>query len=194
MFKPRVYRKKRPTNATKPQKPAGGHPKRMQVLQVMAALFGWKTIVELGVWKADTALHLLLNFLDLRWVGVDRYKLVPGALGQPGWSNYGYADMERMYLKALEKLRPFGARAEIIRDDSAAAAVRFADGSIDAVFIDADHRYERCLADIDAWEPKVRPGGWLVGHDYDMPSVRRAVEVRIYDPVILPDRMWGVRC
>ena len=38
--------------------------------------------------------------------------------------------------------------------------------SLDFVFIDADHCYESCSADIKAWYPKVRKGGVVSGHDY----------------------------
>jgi predicted O-methyltransferase YrrM len=52
---------------------------------------------------------------------------------------------------------------------------------LDFVFIDADHSYEGCKADIEAWFPKVKPGGLLSGHDYDNPDfpefgVKRAVD------------------
>lgn len=58
------------------------------------------------------------------------------------------------------------ARRHVVKALSVDAAARFADGSLDFVFIDADHSYEGCRADIAAWWPKVRPGGWLCGHDY----------------------------
>lgn len=37
----------------------------------------------------------------------------------------------------------------------------------DFVFLDADHSYEGCSADIAAWRGKIKPGGWLGGHDYE---------------------------
>lgn len=58
-------------------------------------------------------------------------------------------------------------RRFVIRKRSVEAAAAFADASLDFVFIDADHSYEGCLADIRAWLPKVKPGGWICGHDYD---------------------------
>jgi uncharacterized Rossmann fold enzyme len=58
-------------------------------------------------------------------------------------------------------------RGRIIRESSTEAAKNFADGSMDFVFIDADHSYEGCMADLKAWAPKVKPGGLLCGHDYE---------------------------
>ena len=60
------------------------------------------------------------------------------------------------------------------------AAKDILDG-LDFVFIDADHSYDGCHADIEAWASKVRPGGLLCGHDYDnvdFPQwgVKRAVD------------------
>jgi cephalosporin hydroxylase len=48
---------------------------------------------------------------------------------------------------------------------------------VDIVFIDANHDYEACLADIKAWTPHVRAGGIICGHDYtkEFPGVIRAV-------------------
>jgi predicted O-methyltransferase YrrM len=45
----------------------------------------------------------------------------------------------------------------------------------DLVFIDADHSYEECKADIEFWTPKVKPGGIVCGHDVTFPDVERAV-------------------
>ena len=42
----------------------------------------------------------------------------------------------------------------------------FSDGFFDVVYIDADHRYDAVMADIAAWAPKVKVGGWVTGHDY----------------------------
>lgn len=46
-----------------------------------------------------------------------------------------------------------------------------------AVFIDADHTYEACKEDIEAWWPHVAPGGVLIGHDYhSFPGVKKAAD------------------
>ena len=44
----------------------------------------------------------------------------------------------------------------------------------DMVFIDADHRYKSVSDDIYAWKPKAKK--IICGHDYDLSSVRQAVD------------------
>ena len=48
------------------------------------------------------------------------------------------------------------------------AAQEYPDKFFDLVFIDAIHTLPMCLADCVAWWPKVKPGGWLTGHDYNL--------------------------
>ena len=36
----------------------------------------------------------------------------------------------------------------------------------DSVFIDGDHNYAECKADIEVWRTLMNPGGILAGHDY----------------------------
>ena len=50
-----------------------------------------------------------------------------------------------------------------------------ADGSLDLVYVDGDHRYEGALADIKGWLPKIRKGGCMTGHDFSFPTVRQAL-------------------
>jgi len=46
---------------------------------------------------------------------------------------------------------------------------------LDCIFIDGDHSYNSVLADLNFWWPKIRPGGMLLGDDYWMDDVKRAV-------------------
>ena len=59
---------------------------------------------------------------------------------------------------------------------SALAARIIPDQSAWMVFLDGDHSEMGVLADIEAWRPKVMPGGMMAGHDYfAFPGVRNAV-------------------
>jgi hypothetical protein len=55
----------------------------------------------------------------------------------------------------------------LIVADSVTAAGFFADGSLAWVHLDARHDPEHLTADIRAWLPKIQPGGWLSGDDYE---------------------------
>jgi Methyltransferase domain len=72
----------------------------------------------------------------------------------------------------------FGDELSLIIAESGTASSFFPDGSIDWVHLDARHDCSSVKADISAWLPKIRPGGWLSGDDYDpvkWPEVVQAV-------------------
>ena len=78
----------------------------------------------------------------------------------------------------------FADAVHVLISSSPRAADFFADGSLAWVHLDARHDYESVAADIDAWAPKVMPGGWLSGDDYDdrlWPGVVAAVTDRMPD-------------
>jgi hypothetical protein len=57
-------------------------------------------------------------------------------------------------------------RAVPIRGESKEVASRWK-RKIDLLFIDGDHTTRGVFEDLEAWYPKLRPGGLLVGHDWD---------------------------
>lgn len=78
-----------------------------------------------------------------------------------------------------------------IADFSVAASGRFADRSIDLLYLDGGHTYEDVRADLEAWWPKVRPEGTVLGDDYgafagvveavDEFAAARGVEIEVRD-------------
>lgn len=66
-----------------------------------------------------------------------------------------------------------------IKLPSERAAALFADASVDFVYLDGDHGGAAVRRDLEAWFPKIRPGGVLAGHDYlnkDFPGVRESAD------------------
>jgi hypothetical protein len=83
------------------------------------------------------------------------------------------------------------------RDDSVAVARSCRDAFFGVVFLDGDHTEAAVRADIEAWWPKVKPGGLLCGHDRYEPGVAYALAWAFGDgPLKLeegPGSIWFVR-
>ncbi|MEA2393726.1 MAG: hypothetical protein QOJ82_1617 [Solirubrobacteraceae bacterium] len=67
-------------------------------------------------------------------------------------------------LSELMARRRVGANVELVVGDS--RNVDYPEvGDIDLLFVDGDHSYDGCLADLRNWYPKLVPGGHVVLHD-----------------------------
>ena len=55
------------------------------------------------------------------------------------------------------------------------------DKELDFVWIDAGHEYEDVVEDIKLWYPKIKDGGFILGHDVNQTQVRRAVRQQFGD-------------
>ena len=121
-----------------------------------------------------------LNFKEGAEVGVEvgRYSKVL-CEGNPGvklhcvdaWRAYrGYREhvsqekVDGFLETTKERLAPYN--VHIVREFSVEAAKQFKRESLDFVYIDANHALPYVVADIAAWEPIVKRGGILAGHDY----------------------------
>lgn len=116
-----------------------------------AALMGVEII------NADKDLHLYC--ID-HWKGSVEHKDVPADL----------------YEQFLANIAPVKSVITPVRGDSAKTAEKFPDRFFHFVFIDAGHEFDDVAADIEAWLPKVAPGGLIAGDDYGMQGVKSAVD------------------
>jgi len=115
---------------------------------------------EVGVDKGDNAVNIF-NILDIKWLYlVDPYQV------DPALKNVSF-----------NKLRKWEKKIVWIYKTSEEAHKDVPDDSLDFVYIDGNHQYEFVKKDIRLWEPKVKGGGLICGHDYQMKrKVRRAVD------------------
>jgi hypothetical protein len=142
---------------------------------------------EIGVWKGDFSRELIRALRPRRLHLVDPWRFA-GDTAHSG-SLYGglharsQADMEEIYGSVRQRFRTW-IRAGVVvvhRVESPLAASEFPDGYFDWVYVDGDHLYDRVLADLRAFEPKVRVGGFIAGDDYAdagwwQGGVRKAVD------------------
>lgn len=144
----------------------------------LALAMGWTKGVEVGVGAAYLSRALMEGVPSLELVGVDA----------------GYRDDRRKLCKKVRN--DYRDRYVFMRSDSVDAAPRIATRSCDFVFIDAGHSYRAVHDDIRAWRERVKPSGWLLGHDYDhpdLPGVREAVDEWFGDRVrVLGHTIWAI--
>ena len=146
---------------------------------------GVETYVELGVREGNSFFRHIDGVSKTAWA-VDIWK----ETGDPAQNDLDLrqTDLDAQYAKVTNQANTVntlgGVQCRVIRGFSAEAANEFSDGSLDVVFVDADHSYAGCKADIEAWYPKMVSGGIFCGHDYlDTKTVWRGVPVGVKDAV-----------
>lgn len=145
---------------------------------------------EIGVWYGRTIGHLLLRCQNLSMIGVDEWVVRPENADINDGETYEDWDMEHLEHRARHVVDHWGERGKIIKASSLNAAKQIEDESLDFVFIDASHDYRSVLTDIGAWEPKVRAGGMVSGHDIDWQGVRKALQELGIQYQTGPDNVW----
>lgn len=118
--------------------------------------------VEVGVQAGEFS-----KIIRSSWNGkllhlVDRWKHDPN---YTDIANVSDDDQKKLYLQVVSMFAD-DSSVSIHRMDSLAAADSFPDNYFDWVYIDADHSYEGCKADLNAWYPKLKPHGIFAGHDF----------------------------
>lgn len=148
---------------------------------------GWRKGAELGLWYGRTYGHLLKTCEGLNLIGVDLFAPQPENEGPEDWAQW---DHEGNEAKCREIAAAFPDRATLYKMKTQDAAEAVEDASLDFVFIDADHSSEGVRRDIEDWAPKVKPGGAVMGHDIDWPTVRVIVEELMPGYETGPDNVW----
>ena len=67
---------------------------------------------------------------------------------------------------AINNVKTYTNRYEIMKNYSVDASKNFDDYSLDFIYIDARHDYNGVLEDLEYWYPKVKSGGLISGHNY----------------------------
>ena len=152
---------------------------------------------ELGVKGGRFTGHILAAHKNLHLITVDLWSARPEAEAHEDGETYDDWDFDTIRAEFDRRTAPFADRLTVMRMSTLEAAPKVEDESLDFVFIDAEHSYEAVTADIKAWEPKVKPGGWVMGHDYSdrFQGLKRAVDEQFAssDVIVGGDTVWAVR-
>ena len=128
-------------------------------LATLFAMFGYQRGCEVGVREGLFSEVLCKAIPDLDLLCVDRWAPFPG-----------HTDLDRlpdplMFLDEAHK-RLANYKVTYMVAASMDAVRDVPDGSLDFVYIDANHTFDFVMQDIIEWAKKVRRGGVVSGHDY----------------------------
>lgn len=93
---------------------------------------------------------------------------------------------EAYYQETRRRLAPYA--STIWRMTSMEAVIRVPAGSLDFVVLDADHEFDPTMLDLIHWSQRVRPGGLVIAHDYEV-----AYRVGVIEAVNAYTRAHGIR-
>ena len=175
-------------------RPRPGSSKPMEVPDFgrddLAGLFaelGFTTGVEIGVKEGKYSEVLCKANPNLLLYSIDPWlATVYGPMASPErWQQPAY---DGFYEAAKRRLAPYNCK--IIRLPSLEAVARFADDSLDFVYIDGNHDFQNCTNDICEWTKRVRPGGIISGHDYA--RYRREANIHVKQVVGAYTNAYGI--
>lgn len=148
---------------------------------------------EIGVAFGGQSLAILSKTKIEKLYSVDPYYNFPTEI-YPDSLNYNQNIHDVLYYYVKKKLEPFKERSKLLRMTSVQAANLVKENELDFVYIDGNHSYEYVKLDILSWFNKVRPGGLIIGDDWQAPGVRKAVnellgQYKLYRKA----RMWWIQ-
>jgi hypothetical protein len=140
----------------------------------------FKIVAEVGIGYGTHAKYLLKTTNVEKLILVDPTKYYPNdgfatdIMNQtPEVSGNNFNELHELIKKELS---PWSDRYTWFRKESLSITNdEVKDESLDCIFVDGDHSYEAVSKDLQFWWHKLRKGGQLLGDDYYMPQVARAV-------------------
>lgn len=158
---------------------------------------------EIGVFEGDTTAHLLAHLPGINVLTcVDPFVHYPAQTVtlNPNKAKFHDADFDKVMLTFIRKVEPWRQKVRLMRLFSKGAVHRVDDASLDWAFIDGNHAYEYVRDDITMWLPKIKPGGLLTGHDWNVKGsqrnfgVNRAVKEAFGDDFGFTRHVWHHEC
>lgn len=139
--------------------------------------------IEIGSWKGRST-KVLLDSVKGNVYAVDNWK------GTGSDMTLFPAQCQDIYSIFMQNVGHYP-NLKVLRGDSLEIVKSFNGNRADMLFIDADHSYEGCKADIEAWLPKCQK--YICGHDYSdaFPGVVKAVNEK-FKNVNVTGSLWSV--
>ena len=115
-------------------------------------------ILEIGSLRGRSAIHMLSCNQNIKITCLDI------------WENHQI----EIFLENIQRY-DLKNRINSIKDTSANIKKYFSDSSVDFIYLDASHKYKIVLNDLHLCYDILKPNGLILGDDYHMPDVNKAV-------------------
>jgi len=152
----------------------GSFPERGYLFQLASDAPANAQVVEVGSWMGASTCFIAggLKGERAKIFAVDNFQGLSTCGEDAAWYNRHFKRLGSN--STLEIFRQnfaalgFTQKSDPVVSDSLAAANKLEamKGKVDFIFIDGDHSYEACKADIVAWAPYVKRGGVIAFHDF----------------------------
>lgn len=158
-------------------------PVELRGLPILRRLPSSAVVVEVGVLAGTLSRFLLSSHPGLHlvmvdsWAGYDQHPEDYLATGDRHASQSAQ-QAARSRFSAEMKVKKYAKRVTILPYPSDVAAPKVQDNSCDLVFLDGDHSLSGVYRDLLFWVPKVKPGGYIGGHDYVNPNPKFSFAVK----------------
>ena len=121
-----------------------------------------------AVLDRDNLLKLLPKNAITAEIGVDRGVFSEAILEIANPKKLHLIDLFQFdyQISHIEKKFANNKKIDIVKSDSVSSAELFEDEYFDWIYIDTDHVYETTKAELNAFANKIKPGGYISGHDY----------------------------
>ena len=143
-------------------------PTRIDMVRALVPIGG--ICAEIGVFEGGFSKQILASVQPSTLYMIDLFTGWCDSGNEDG-NNVIHRDMDEVYraLLAYSYDKPM---LRLLKGKSSDILATLPDNSLDMIYIDGDHSYAGVKSDLDIAYQKVRPGGWIMGHDYEMNMVK----------------------
>jgi hypothetical protein len=121
---------------------------------------------EIGVFKGEFSDVLCKVLQPRQLVLIDLFSGVTNSGDQDG-NNMEIVNIGDVYTRLVAVSKRFPA-LRVMKGDSSSILRSFPNNTFDMIYIDGDHSYEGVKKDLRVALLKVKPGGWIMGHDFGL--------------------------
>lgn len=168
--------------------------RRWDVIASLCKDIDAKTYIEVGCKEGRTTGFVLNECPEIAAGAIDPW-MPQEKSDDPTRETYAEWDFAAIEQEFWKNIGANAERCQMLRMESVAAEE--ISNPADVIFIDAAHDYFSVMEDIERWWPMVKPGGFLVMHDYNhkWPGVQRAIadSFSLFDVNLAPDSVAYVQ-